>query len=169
MYTSPLKLTWKECISDWHANVSSVGGVSQLQVRYGTTDVVGSPSWVLQSTVDGSFKSLRKMLCTVSALPIHPPTAPTQLSPAPLLAPLAGAPVTRAVPANDEVLEDDSSEEEDVPVVDDHQVPRNDERWRKIVEVLRPITQLLVRSAFETVHELSFLHGTLWRHSNCYM
>ena len=101
--------------------------------------------------------------------PIHPPTAPTQLSPAPLLAPLAGAPVTRAVPANDEVLEDDSSEEEDVPVVDDHQVPRNDERWRKIVEVLRPITQLLVRSAFETVHELSFLHGTLWRHSNCYM
>ena len=89
-----------------------------------------------------------------------------------------------AVPADDEVLEDDCREEverdhhrdepphdevqlrplarvvregaeEDVPVVDDHQVPQHDQRRREVIKVVRPVPQLLERAAPEAVHVLN--------------
>ena len=90
-----------------------------------------------------------------------------------------------AVPADDEVLEDDCREEvegdddgyeppdekvqlrprrigelgirleEDMPVVDDHQVPQHDQRRREVIKVVRPVPQLLERAAPEAVHVLS--------------
>ena len=79
----------------------------------------------------------------------------------------------RAVPARREVLEDDGGEEvegdddadeppddevelrplvgearegaeEDVPVVDHHHVPQHHQRRREVIEVVRPVVQLLV-------------------------